>query len=196
MTSTRKRGEALEEEIFRAARDILATKGIEQATFSAIAKQAKTSRTVLYRRFNSPFELLMTAKLAEVTDALGVFSDILIDTGSMRGDLLLVFNRFLQSSQILGRELMQAMTIEISKGNPVIEKQILAVKTGNLAIMNKIIENAQARGEDVLEVSDYAKLIPFELVRYEIIVNKHEITTTFLEQLIDEVVLKLLRRED
>ena len=61
MTETRRRGDDLENTIYAATLKILARDGYEKTTFAQIAREAKTSRTVLYRRWDTIFELVHDA---------------------------------------------------------------------------------------------------------------------------------------
>lgn len=82
---TRRRGEALTRAIYRAAFEELARHGYDALAFDKLAPRAGTGKSVLYRRWSSPAELLLDA----MKDPVEGFADAPVpDTGTLRGDLL------------------------------------------------------------------------------------------------------------
>ncbi len=87
--NTRKRGDALVESIYDAAVKLIKKVGYANLTFQQIAKAAKTSRSVLYRRWANMFDLLMEIVDDKSFKALGgQLVDRLENTGTLRGDLI------------------------------------------------------------------------------------------------------------
>ncbi|WP_326643646.1 TetR/AcrR family transcriptional regulator [Nonomuraea fuscirosea] len=83
--STRRRGEALTRAIYRAAFEELARHGYDALAFDKLAPRAGTGKSVLYRRWPGPAELLLDA----MNDPVEGFADSPVpDTGTLRGDLL------------------------------------------------------------------------------------------------------------
>ncbi|MCF7523562.1 TetR/AcrR family transcriptional regulator [Levilactobacillus brevis] len=56
---TRRRGDELESAIYQVTYQLLTTNNGTALTFSQVAKAAHTSRTVLYRYWESPFDLVL-----------------------------------------------------------------------------------------------------------------------------------------
>ena len=86
----RRRGENLTNNIYKAVIDILRKDGYRELTFQAVARAAKTSRAVLYRRWETMFDLIhefVKYKIATVFD--GDLIDVIEDTGSLSGDLII-----------------------------------------------------------------------------------------------------------
>jgi AcrR family transcriptional regulator len=189
--NTRKRGEELENEIYAASLEILENEGMEEVTFANIARKAQTSRTVLYRRWAKPFDILFEATMKINRGNRGSIFEEMVDSGSMREDLRQIFNHFLRTSQVMGREVISEMTIEKARGNEYLEEAMAKAREGNIALIDRVFEYATNRGEAVAEISTYAKVAPFELIRYEMMINNHEITPDFVDHLIDEIVLPI-----
>ena len=57
----RRRGDRLDAEIFRVTYRLLETEGYQAVTFARIAREAQTSRSVLYRHWDTPFDLVLDA---------------------------------------------------------------------------------------------------------------------------------------
>ena len=55
---SRRRGSELKEAIYKAAINILENEGYEKVTFQNVAKEAKTTRSVLYRYWYDVFDLI------------------------------------------------------------------------------------------------------------------------------------------
>jgi AcrR family transcriptional regulator len=82
---TRRRGTELTQAIYRAAFEELARHGFGALAFDKLAPRAETGKSVLYRRWSTPSELL----LAALNDPVEGFGDPPVpDTGTLRGDLL------------------------------------------------------------------------------------------------------------
>ncbi len=72
MTKRRRHGEELENAIFESTIAILDSDGLEGLTFSKVASLAKTSRPVIYRRWDSPFHShLMRFEIKSVKKIVG-----------------------------------------------------------------------------------------------------------------------------
>jgi AcrR family transcriptional regulator len=74
-----------EVEILEAALDVLAEVGYDRFTMDAVALRAKASKATLYRRWNGKVQLVIDAlQHHHQHDS----SDVGVDTGSLRGDLI------------------------------------------------------------------------------------------------------------
>jgi AcrR family transcriptional regulator len=90
-TATRRRGAELTQAIYRATLEELAATSFEELSFEKIAPKAGTGKSVLYRRWSTTAELVLAA-LGDQDSGLG---EILVpDTGTLRGDLLVLLTRF------------------------------------------------------------------------------------------------------
>lgn len=84
MAETRRRGAELENAILDAAWEQLVEGGVAGLTMDAVARRARTSKHVLYRRWESTGDLLRAAvrHYGENRD------EFIPDTGTLRGDLI------------------------------------------------------------------------------------------------------------
>ncbi|MEV4569070.1 TetR/AcrR family transcriptional regulator [Nonomuraea sp. NPDC049419] len=111
--STRRRGSELTRAIYQAAFEALAEQGFGALAFDKLAPRAGTGKSVLYRRWSSPDELLLAALRDPV---VGFGEQHVPDTGSLRGDLLELLNRFAAVlSEPRGRALHQLLN---DRGRP------------------------------------------------------------------------------
>ena len=70
-TNTRRRGDTLTEDIYKATIELIKKVGYTNLTFQQIAQAAKTSRTVLYRRWKTTFELIYDIMVYKMKNTLG-----------------------------------------------------------------------------------------------------------------------------
>lgn len=89
--ATRRRGAELVQAIYRATLEELAATSFEELSFERIAPRAGTGKSVLYRRWNTTAELVLAA-LKDHDVGLG--RPLVPDTGTLRGDLLVLLTAF------------------------------------------------------------------------------------------------------
>ena len=192
--ASRKRGDRLIESIYSAAIEIIRTEGYGNLTFQRVARLARTSRTVLYRRWATPLELIreiMTYRSALALD--GDLIDKVKDTGSLRSDLLHLITLYQKIYTAVGPETMNAMLFEMSQNNarlPDIKNDIVL---RNVQVMEKLVEFAKARGEHIKTLSDTALALPIDLIRISFLWGRQIMGQTELEKLVDEILLPVLK---
>lgn len=195
LAQQRRRGKELKEAIYLSALEILENEGYKAISFQNIAKKAQTSRSVLYRSWSSPFILLYEAvRWKTIEKGNGSIGEANIDTGSLRGDLIAVCHHFVKNSQAFSTEFLKVFLNEMIE-NPEIAHLSEKVKISNLLVIGKIIERAIIRGEIKHEVSNLVKLLPFEVLRYHIVFMKDGVDDSFIEQLVDHVMLPAMTKD-
>lgn len=192
--NTRKRGDILIESIYDATMEIIKEVSYANLTFQQIAQAAKTSRTVLYRRWATTFDLIKEIIAYKTRIALdGDLFDKIEDTGSLRGDLLLLLTLYQRVYAEVGSEIMNAFLFEMSQNNKRIADVKINVTNKNILIMKKLLEFAKVRGDKLKEVSEMTLTLPFDLTRMENIMRKDVVDESRLELLVDEVLLPVFK---
>jgi AcrR family transcriptional regulator len=195
MVNQRKRGNELKEAIFSATLKILNSEGYTSINFKRIAEESKTNRPSLYRRWDSPFDLVYEAVHDYSIKNHGtMLTSDKLNTGSLRDDLINAFSHLRDSSVIIGKEFLRALIIELSKNNSKIRKIFKRSRDVNLTVINNIIEQARERGEYINNISNEAKLMPFELIRYKFIISQTELKDDFIIKIVDEMYLPILTK--
>ena len=190
MKTERRRGEELEAAILDAAYDIIQTTGYEGLTFQRVAKQAQTSRTVIYRRYETPVDLLHALVRYKTTQALGGrMIDLIRDQGSLRANLLAVVNIYQRFFDAVGSKLLGAVLIEFSRDHERFRTWSEQAYDINIKIMKKVEEYARRRGEINREFTEMQMSLPFDLLRIENIIRNGNITAAYLTRLVDEVLM-------
>lgn len=194
MVNERKRGEELEVAILEAAYNIIHTSGYENMTFQNVAKQAETSRTVIYRRYETQVDLLHALVRYKSTQALGgSMIDLVQDKGSLRLDLLGVVEMYQQFFDAISPEVLSAALLEISQKNEGFQEWSMSARKSNINVMKKIEGFAKKRGEIHHEFTDMQMSLPFDFLRVENILRGGAVTKEYQIQLVDEVLLPIFK---
>ncbi|MBS0937744.1 TetR/AcrR family transcriptional regulator [Lactiplantibacillus plantarum] len=185
MTKTRRRGAELEAAIYQATRDILAQDGFTKLTFANVADLAGTSKPVIYRRWNSPLELALTAIQDKIkSDNHGQLDELQLTGRNLSEDLFQIVTRFTVSIDTFNQAFVITWFRNLTDADSEqVQKLLHSVKTIDAHAIDRAIQRAQERGELALgELSMDLKLMPFDWLRYRI----------FAGESIDEPVLRLL----
>jgi AcrR family transcriptional regulator len=194
--NTRRRGDALTESIYNATEEVIKEVGYANLTFQQIARAAKTSRTVMYRRWETPFDLIreiMVYKLNVLDDEL---IDKIEDTGSLREDLLQLLTLYEGLHTAVGPEIMNALLFELGQNNEKFLQIAANAKAKNISVMRKLLGFAKARGEKIKEVSDTTLILPFNLVRTEYLQHKGHVNANQRKLWVDEILLPVFTDPD
>ncbi|WP_379134918.1 TetR/AcrR family transcriptional regulator [Paenibacillus sp. sgz500958] len=191
MPSIRRRGKELESAIMEAAFEIFQTFGYQEMTFQNVAKKAKTSRTVLYRQYESQMNLLHEMAHYRLSQVFGEpnLLDLIEDHGSLRADLLsalTIYQRFLDA---IGPELFSAVLLELSRKQDNWNEIFIHAREKNGLVIQKIHGFAKERGEINYDFTDMQLQLPFNLMRYEYMVQGGTLAESYLSLLVDEVLL-------
>ena len=190
----RKRGNVLLESIYDATVKVIKEVGYANLTFQQIAKTAKTSRTVIYRRWSTKFDLIREIKEYKKSIVLdGELSDEIQKTESLREDLLQLLTLYQKVYMGVGPEIMSAFLFELSQNNDKIAEIKIIAKEKNIMIMKKLLEFARERGDKIKKVSNETLVLPFDLIRIENVMWKSEIDESRLASLVDEILLPVFR---
>ncbi|MED3625520.1 TetR/AcrR family transcriptional regulator [Neobacillus thermocopriae] len=188
--NTRRRGDILTESIYNATIELIKKVGYHNLTFQQIANAAETSRTVLYRRWKTTYDLIREIIEYKVTNVLGgPLIDKIEDTGSLRGDLMHLLSLYQSLYVEVDHEIMNAILFEMGQNKDKISEIEINATNKNILVMRKLLQFAKNRGEKIKEVSDATLTLPFDLIRVENILRKDGIDTKRLELLVDEILL-------
>lgn len=185
MTKTRRRGAELEAAIYQATRDILAQDGFTRLTFANVAELAGTSKPVIYRRWNSPLELALTAIQDKIkSDNHGQLDELQLTGHNLSEDLFQIVTRFTVSIDAFNQAFVITWFRNLTDADSEqVQKLLHSVKTIDAHAIDHAVQRAQERGELALgDLSMDLKLMPFDWLRYRI----------FAGESINESVLKLL----
>lgn len=191
----RRRGDRLEKAIYDTTYTLLSQHGLDHVTFSRVAAAAATSRSVLYRYWDSTFDLIFHTIIYQIQKIPVELTTSPLNTGSLRTDLIQFAQHFIQQSSTGPFQYFQLLfaTTMNTQNQRELTQLITQIDHANLALIDPILTNAQNHGELQLRPNQAAQLVLFQQLRYYDIINQPVITVQQLTDLVDQVVLPALR---
>ncbi|MEH0937960.1 TetR/AcrR family transcriptional regulator [Micromonospora psammae] len=163
--------------------------GYDRMTIDAVAARARVSKATIYRHWPGKAELVAAALRHRHVAVL-----VPADTGSLRGDLLELL-RTTAAICTADSDLMQALTLAM-RTNPELAHLIRQqVMPGGRVASVAIVVRAAARGEIPAEAGErdlFHDLAP-AMVMSRILAHGLPADDTFLTQLVDQVLIPVLR---
>ena len=193
----RRRGDNLDEQIFQATYDLMTDIPREKLTFSAIAKQANTSRSVLYRHWDTPLDLIIDAIMYEISQTEHPFGAPTFDYGSLKNNLVHLGEEFMTTTQTPPAKYIRPLfNMAQEKQQKRASNQILkAVEASNLQLIDHVIELAIQNHELSHEPSQTVKLAFFDLLRSSSMIGE-PVSNDWVTRLVNEVIYPAMRFQD
>jgi len=186
----RRRGKVLEEAIFEAVLQELAQTGYVNFSIERVAAGAGTSKPVIYRRWPTRARLVYAALRANRP----VVSFDAPDTGTVRGDVMVILHRVSEMVDEVGPEAIFGLIAELLHER---ESSLFAeVHERNAKIMMEILNRGIRRGEIAADkLTPRLAALPFDLVRYQLMVLQQAPSAQDIEEIIDRIFLPLVRAD-
>lgn len=181
----RRRGEQLIQAIHDAVLAELTEHGYAAVTMDTIAQRARTGKASLYRRWPTRLELIMDAVYSRLpTD------DSMIDTGSLRSDLIALFERFADELDGPVGVALRGIWMESLGDADQLARVRRHSRSGGLKLLRGILERAAERGEiaSAAAISDQRLEAGPSILRYRLLLDGRPLDVA---ELVDEVVLPL-----
>lgn len=187
----RPRDTTRDEAILDAAIAILAEVGYERMTMDMVAVRAKAGKATVYRRWPSKGEMVVEA-VGRMKRSL-VDLDRLPDTGTLRGDLLALFQPQSVEQAEQKMRAMAGVAAMLAQHPALAESGHDAIAAPWVAANRALIERARGRGEvDAnAHVDTVAQIIP-SLAAYRALIQRRPFDHAFLVEIIDGVLLPAL----
>jgi AcrR family transcriptional regulator len=187
----RRRGRVLHEAIYQAALDELSEVGYAELTMDRVAARAKASKGSLYRRWPSRVELVVDA----IRYAVPQFSPT-ADIGDLRAELVAQFRQFAEHINGPAGEASRGMIVELMRNPELREAFQKHLIDPVLAPMMEVLRRGVVRGEvrPGALTPTIARVGP-TLMRQHVLLYGPPIEDEVLLEIIDEVVLPLVRLE-
>lgn len=187
MAQQRRRGKALEDDILQSTFALLQQNAYEDITMDMIAKAARTTKSVLYRRWASKAEIVLAAVRAQNLD----FKIATPDTGSLRGDLLALMDLVADGVQRMRLQNLMGLVQERLGGISMADYFSKFSRRNYLTVMVKgMFAKAEARGErNARPVPANFYDLPVLLLIDLVFGDSDAVTQARLHQLVDEVLM-------
>jgi AcrR family transcriptional regulator len=178
----------LEGAIFDVVLKELAETGFVDFSIERVAARAGTSKPVIYRRWPTRARLVYAALRAKRP----VVSFEAPDTGTVRGDILVILHRVSEMVDELSPEVIFGLIAELLHES---DSSVFAeAHEHNAKIMREILSRGVGRGEIAAEkLTPRLATLPFDLVRYQLLVLQQPLSAQDIEEIIDRIFLPLVR---
>jgi len=187
---SRRRGKVLETAIFEVVWQELAEAGYVNFSIERVAAKAGTSKPVIYRRWPTRAQLVYAALRA----SRPVLSSEAPDTGTVRGDLMVILHHVSEMVDDLSPEVMFGLIAELLHENE--SSMFTEVHERNARIMTEILKRGVERGEIAAEkLTPRLATLPLDLVRYQLMVLRQPLSVEDAEEIVDRIFLPLVRAE-
>ncbi len=134
---------AREQAILDAAIDLVAEVGYDAMSIEAVATRAKSSKATIYRRWPGKAELVADAMRRRAEPVL----EDLPDTGSLRGDLLVLVQRLIDGMEGVDGGLMCGLAVAVRSDAQFGRLMASHLHEQKLRSVASIVSRAEARGE-------------------------------------------------
>lgn len=191
-TSTRRRGEVLENAILQAAWDELREAGYNRLSMEGVASRAGTNKNAVYRRWPNKAALVIATYFKHLPKP----SFEIPDTGSLREDLLSLLRRLSTPMRMIGAETIHGLMSD-QHGKDMISSMPEALKTRSedklIVAIKEILNRAEQRGEvDPKRLKARVYTLPIDLIGFELLSTHEPITDQAIEEIIDDIFLPIV----
>ena len=185
----RRRGRALLDAIFRATLEELAERGYSNLNMERIAARARVSKASLYRRWRNRMELVMDAVRHAIPEPAQI-----PDTGSLRGDLVAALQQAAQFLEGPAGEALPGLLSDAFRDPERTAEMRRRAQASSDGVMWEILRRAARRGEiDLRAVTPCRMEVGQALLRNYFLFRGSPIPDRFIDAIVDEVILPLLR---
>ncbi len=186
--SSRRRGKVLEAAIFEAVLQELAEAGYVNFSIERVAARAGASKPVIYRRWPTRARLVYAALRANRL----VPSFEAPDTGTVRGDIMLILHRVSETVDDLSPEVIFGLIAELLHES---DSSLFAeVHERGAKISMEILTRGVGRGEIAAEkITPRLAALPFDLVRHQLVLLQQPLSAQDIEEIVDRIFLPLVR---
>jgi AcrR family transcriptional regulator len=186
---TRRRGAELESAILDAAWEQLIAEGYEHFTVDTVATRARTSKPVLYRRWQTREDLLRaTVRRRGAAEAAPA-----PDTGTLRGDLLALLTAANSDHNPMAALVSSMLGSYYNKSGPGPAELRAEFRGPRGSVVEQVVSRAVERGEiDPARLTPRIIDLPFDLFRHEMMMTLRPVPDHVLRQIVDDIFIPLV----
>jgi AcrR family transcriptional regulator len=180
----------LEAAIFEVVLQELADAGYVDFSIERVAARAGTSKPVIYRRWRTRARLVYAALRANRL----VPSFEAPDTGTVRGDIMVILHRVSEMVDELSPEAVFGLIAELLHESD--SSLFVEVHERGAKIMMEILSRGVGRGEIAAEkLTPRLAALPFDLLRHQLVLLQQPLLAQDIEEIVDRIFLPLVRAD-
>jgi hypothetical protein len=158
-----------------------------------VATRALTSKSVVYRRWRTPPELV----LAAMRQRGPLLSGEPPNTGSLRGDVLALLTCISARLEEVGPEVILGLVADYVRDAELLAHLRPEVLSVGLEVMWHLLSRSAERGEiPTAEVPPRVASLPVDLLRHELFVTQRSVPESARIAIVDEIFLPLVHRAE
>jgi len=186
--NSRRRGETLEDALLTAAKEELAAAGYSRLSMKGVAKRAKSSRSVLSRRWASRVEMVLSVIRMDGSILTGDPPD----SGSLREDTLALLGNFIERFHNIGKDVLLGIINDCLSAEAPAFDLTGRMHEASLSRMKTIIRRAQDRGEAKPDIPEHILALPIDLIRASLFFGADSVNRELLLKITDDIFLPLV----
>ena len=187
---SRRRGQVLEAAIFEVVLQELADAGYVDFSIESVATRAGTSKPVIYRRWPTRARLVYAALRASRPG----LSFEAPDTGTVRGDVMLILQRVSDMVEQLSPEVVFGLIAELLHESDASLFQDVHERSAKM--MMDILTRGVRRGEiAAAKLSPRLAALPFDLARHQLVLLQQPLSAQDIAEIVDRIFLPLVRAD-
>ena len=187
--NSRRRGEALEDALLLAAKEELAAVGYSRLSMKGVAKRAKSSRSVLSRRWANRVEMVLSVMRMDGS----ILSGDPPDAGSLREDSLIILRNFVERFHKTGKDVLVGIINDCLTTEAPAFDLPGNMRKASMSLMKTVVERAKYRGEARPEIPEHVLALPIDLVRASLFFSAETVNEESLIRIVDDIFLPLVR---
>ena len=185
----RRRGQALDDAIIEAAKAELREVGYERLSMERVAERARTGKASMYRRWPSKVQLVVAVFYHLVRDRTAPS-----DTGSLRGDLLALFDAASRTLDGPAGEAIRGLISEVLRDPELAETFRSFTRGSSLQAMAELVRRGRERGElGAGPITPRQLEAGLAVMRFHFLTHGPPAPPGLNAEIVDDVVLPLLR---
>jgi AcrR family transcriptional regulator len=182
-------GGVREQEILRAAYELLGEVGYEALRLDAVASRARASKATLYRHWPGKAQLV-----ADAVRVCKVANHDCPDTGSLRGDLVAALE-IMSASMTSDDGPLFAGVVMAMLNDPEFAAEMRGIQDAKSMVAREIYDRAVSRGEIRAEIDPHLidEIAPAQMFM-QCFARGEPLDERFIDHLVDDILMPLLTR--
>ncbi|WP_436896558.1 TetR/AcrR family transcriptional regulator [Mammaliicoccus sciuri] len=181
----------LKKEIYNITYELINTEGYRSVNFSTIANYARTSRSVMYRYWETKHDLLIDTIIYQVENTKSNLNNLNFDKGNMRDNLIFVGYKFIEEVK---SPPFSYINLLCNDDTLIYNCKLFPkIRASNIKTMDYIFNLAIHKGEISKIPPDIVKLTYFQLLRSTSLKNNNTIFKYSVVEIVDDIIIPSIK---